>query len=73
MKNNETVNTTIELDWIVSSGSIDDPEKVFRIEWRLLKSTGSPSLFYPRSAEHWCNAYTNLPWVVGFSKSISSK
>lgn len=44
MKNNGTMNISIELDRIVSSGSID-PEKVFRIEWRLLKSTGSPSLF----------------------------
>lgn len=72
MKNSETVNITIELNRIVSLRSIDDPEKVFRIEW-LLKNTGSPSLFYPRSAEHWCNAYTNLLWVVGFSKSTFSK
>lgn len=72
MKNSGTVNITIELDRIVSLGSIDDPEKVFRIEW-LLKSTGSPSLFYPRSTEHRCNAYTNLLWVVGFSKSTFSK
>lgn len=43
MKNNGTMNISIELDRIVSSGS--DPEKVFQIEWRLLKSTGSPSLF----------------------------
>lgn len=31
MKNNGTMNISIELDRIVSSGSID-PEKVFRIE-----------------------------------------